>query len=524
MQLGDLLNYESITIQCHDNPDGDAIGSGYALYQFFKDKKRNVRLIYSGRMQIQKSNLVLMVEKLKIPIQYIPMITEKEDVAAFIKGLLITVDCQYGAGNVTRFPAEEVAIIDHHQIEINNVALSEIQSCLGSCATLVWKLMKAEGFNFKADKNIGTALYYGLFTDTNQLAEIHNPIDMDMRDDVSYDKSLITLFKNSNLSLKELEIAGIALIHYILNDDYHYAIVKAQPCDPNVLGVISDLLLQVDAISACIVYNKVNDGYKISVRSCCKEIRASELAAYITKDIGSGGGHYEKAGGFISEKNYEMYYKDLDSEAYFEKKMNEYFDNTDIIYAKEYDMDYTDMKLYSKKKELLGYVVPEKVLPIGTPITIRTLEGDIDITVDTDFYIMLGIKGEAYQIKKEKFLKTYRKAAEPFIIETEYSPTIRNRNDGSTSNIMNFTETCVARGDTYVYAKELTKSVKVFTVWDEEKYLSGGPGDYIAVRCDDGHDIYVVERDIFSKNYCESGAVLRAAAGKSDLSAAKGGR
>lgn len=50
---------------------------------------------------------------------------------------------------------------------------------------------------------------------------------------------------------------------------------------------------------------------------------------------------------------------------------------------------------------------------------------------------------------------------------------------------------------------ELTveKGVKVFTLWDKTKYLLGGPGDYLAVRCDDMRDIFVVEREIFALNY-----------------------
>ena len=47
MKLTDLLEYDNITVQCHDNPDADAIGSGYALYKYFEHNGKNVRLIYS---------------------------------------------------------------------------------------------------------------------------------------------------------------------------------------------------------------------------------------------------------------------------------------------------------------------------------------------------------------------------------------------------------------------------------------------------------------------------------------------
>lgn len=112
MMLDELLGYDHVTIQCHDNPDADAIASGYGLYCFFRDKGKDTRLLYSGRNKVRKANLMLMVEKLHIPLEYQPQMEDTVD------GLLITVDCQYGAGNVTKIPAEEIAVIDHHPLEV----------------------------------------------------------------------------------------------------------------------------------------------------------------------------------------------------------------------------------------------------------------------------------------------------------------------------------------------------------------------------------------------------------------------
>lgn len=68
MKLAELQGYDPVTIQCHDNPDADTLASGYALYRYFQDMGRKVRLIYCGRNKIQKSNLLLMLEHLQIPV------------------------------------------------------------------------------------------------------------------------------------------------------------------------------------------------------------------------------------------------------------------------------------------------------------------------------------------------------------------------------------------------------------------------------------------------------------------------
>ena len=501
MKLYELERFNRITIPCHDNPDADALASGFGLYTYFMEKGKEVRLIYAGS-PIQKKNLVLMVEKLEVPVERLENTEDK------IKGLLITVDCQYGAGNVTKLEADEVAVIDHHQVEITGIPLSEIRPNLGSCSTLVWHMMKDAGFSFKGRIKLGTALHYGLFTDTNHFSEIYNPLDMDMRDAVPCERSMIRLFRNSNLSLHELEIAGLALIKHIYNDDYRYAIIKANPCDPNLLGLISDFLLQVDGVDTCIVYNELQTGYKFSVRSCVKEVRADELAAFLAEGIGSGGGHKEKAGGFIRADRYERYHPNLHSEAYFSERMNAYFDNCIIIDAQTYEIDITDMGAYVKRRLPEGYVHACEVMPIGTPITIRTHEGDLIRTIEEDMILMIGIKGEVYPIKRDEFDAEYIATEERYDLEkhalkADYEPTIRNRVDGTMREITRYAKVCIPREETHIHAEQLSGMVKVFTVNDKEKYMLGKQGDFLAVRCEDRHDIFVVERNVFYKLYEE---------------------
>lgn len=502
--LKQLEKYEPITIQCHDNPDGDAIASGFGLYTYFREKGKNVRLIYSGRNRIRKANLTLMLSLLDIPITYVEMQEE------MIEGLLITVDCQYGAGNVTRLPAEQVAIIDHHQVEITDVALSRIEPTLGSCSTLVWKMFREAGYSV-TNLRLGTALYYGLYTDTKQLAEIFNPNDMDMRDQIIYDVEHIRHLKQTNLSLEEMEIAGLALLRSVYNADYHYAVVKTKPCDPNLLGLISDFLIQVAEINSCIVYNEQEDGYKLSVRSCSKEAHANDIAVYVTEGIGTGGGHVEKAGGFINRKLYEKQYATLHTQAFMGKRMAEFYDNHQIIYAADGDLDTSDMREYCRKAVALGYVNPLDIFPLGTPTTIRSMAGDIKHVVDGEHYIMIGMRGDVYLRCKEQFLNQNSTVRGRFKLPValEYDPIIRNDNDGSMHKLSDHAGSCVSIGDIRVYAKKLKKNVKIFPANDEEHILFGKPGDYLCVRKDDPQDVFVVEKEQFSIFYHRSGRASR---------------
>lgn len=153
--------YEKICIQCHDNPDADALASGYALWSFFKEKGKEVTFVYGGANQIQKSNLLLMIKELEIPVQYV---TELPDC-----DLLIMADCQYGSGNVTKWKAPEIAMVDHHQCGLMQGDHYCIKSNLGSCSTVVWSLFQEVGFDISRNIHLSTALYYGLYMDTASL-------------------------------------------------------------------------------------------------------------------------------------------------------------------------------------------------------------------------------------------------------------------------------------------------------------------------------------------------------------------
>jgi phosphoglycolate phosphatase len=312
----------------------------------------------------------------------------------------------------------------------------------------------------------------------------------------------IRSLRNNNLTLSELNIAGAALTNHYANHDIKYAVFRSAPCDPNILGFISDLALQVSGIDVCVVYNELQDGYKLSVRSCSRSVMASEFTAFLTEGAGSGGGHIHKAGGFIRKA-------DFDIEAFMEKRIPEYFDSYDIIDSANHDLDITkllergEIKKYCKKKVPLGFVMSAALFEKGTPLLIRTLEGDTEAYAGEEIYFMIGPLGEVYPIKAGKWANSYALTGEPFEKDYIYSPTVRNKITGETVEIIKYAKSCTAKGEVHIYAMPLTKNTKVFTAWNTESYMYGKPGDLLAVRSDDFNDVYIIRKDIFEKTYCE---------------------
>ena len=553
MDINDILKYDKVFIQCHDNPDADALACAFAISTFLKERGKASEIIYSGYAPISKANLKLMIDELDIETRYIPKTAAADilnaqctthnaqlnachgdtvpdpecretcphDLAAVRQRsqfLLLIVDGQYGAGNVKKFDAANVAVIDHHiqetpvqetqssaQGTLLPVRQHDIRPFLGSCSTLVWLLLKNAGFDFSKHADVSTALYYGLYTDTGELSEIIHPLDMDARDSLRFNAALTRKLKNCNIAAGDLTLAGKSLLNGRLHPETHSAVFFAEPCDPNILGFISDLALQAETIDTCVVFCEINGGVKLSVRSCVKEVMANELAQRLCEGGGSGGGHSGKAGGFISGGFIGQ--SGLTALDFLTARYRNYFGEYDHYFAGKYKPDIREFETFVKLKIPVGYVRTEDIYPAGTEMIVRTLEGDSHIVSDKDTYIMVGIRQEVYPIKREKFEKSYERlygAYSPradLLPEKHYPPNVKNRREGVSENIEKYIRPCVSKGETEIYAKQLTKRAKVFTAWNPESYMYGAPGDWLALRKDDMNDVYIIENSIFFATY-----------------------
>lgn len=494
MKLADLERFDPIVIQIHDNPDADAVGSGYAIYRYFKEKGKNVRLVYGGRNEIAKSNIKLLTSELNIPVEYVKELDSPD--------LLITVDCQYGQGNVQSFPASNIAMIDHHSTGRLSDSMAEIRSNLVSCATVCYSLLKDAGFDVNKDADIATALYYGLYMDSNHLSEISHPLDYDMVDFLKYDKRLISRLKNANFSLSDLETAGNAVASdncYL--ESFRTGIISSAPCDPNILGLIGDLVIQVDTIDICVIYSENPVGYKLSVRSSSVEVAANELAVFLTTGIGDGGGHLDKAGGFIEKNAFGRLYPNKTLPEYLTERLNIYYEGFDTVYYTDGCENPQEFERYRKKQGIYGYVKSEELFPEGTECRIRTLEGDVFITCGSGVYIMIGILGEVYPISKESFDVKYSPAEGKYDPDFEYIPTVVNSEEGTSHSLMPFARCCKSAPGSVILAKPLEKYTKVFTRWEYEGYMTGREGDMLCYTEKDLNDIYIAKRDIFEATY-----------------------
>ena len=367
-------------------------------------------------------------------------------------------------------------------------------------------MIKEEGLDSELDRELSTALYYGLYTDTNRFTEVSHPLDRDMMDALTINKSLIKEMSNSNISLEELKITGNAIVGSEYSEEYRYLIIQAAPCDPIILGVVSDFSMETENVDVCVAFYSSPNEVKFSVRSCTKEVHANEVAEYLAEGFGGGGGHLYKAGGVLWPDKLNLLDSEIDEipKAFIRERLDGYFEKYEIIYAKTAEVDMEGMTLYEKQPQHMGAVKLSDIFESGTTVEIRTLEGDVSVQIDADMYLMIGIEGEVYPITKNKLMKSYTLTGEAYKGKLEYDPSIKDVKTGEKKNVLAYAVDVISRGGSKIYARPLNKYVKLFTAWDEEKYYSGKPGDYIAMREDDRHDLYIIRRRLMNKLYSPS--------------------
>ena len=198
-----------------------------------------------------------------------------------------------------------------------------------------------------------------------------------------------------------------------------------------------------------------------------------------------------------------------DSMDYYLDKALSYRMMTQIVeageYAEQIHKDIIQLPQYIKKKIPWAYVRSTDIVEEGEAFKLRSLENESGIIMEAspDIYIMIGCRGEAYHITRDKFERTYESADESLDIfeqMLDFIPEVQIMKDNSYVSIDELAHLCYPKTANAIYATVLDERTKVFPVSEEDYYL-GRPGDYLAIRADDITDIYIIQKDIFQQTY-----------------------
>jgi len=291
-----INNSTSIYITAHIGPDGDAIGSVFAMYLALKDMNKDVHVImpkYSDRFRF--------LEELKIA---------EESVSVDEYDLCIVFDCSSidrVAMSVEDYQkANKKLVIDHHINSKIDADLLVINSKSPATCELVYELLTSQ--NIDVTKDIAQYIYMGIVTDTgsfnysNTTSNTHK-IAAELLD-TGIDFAYICKMVNDTMKENRLKLIAYVInnIQTFKNGKIRYAKVTNEVLD--MFGVpeedaegIVNYLRCIEGVDIAIYARGLKDGtYKVSMRSN-GNIDVAEAAIKL-----GGGGHVNAAGFTVNEE------------------------------------------------------------------------------------------------------------------------------------------------------------------------------------------------------------------------------
>jgi nanoRNase/pAp phosphatase (c-di-AMP/oligoRNAs hydrolase) len=296
-KLDELLSRKrKILILTHNNPDPDSLAAAWALKYLFHIRCRVDSVVAYGGI-IGRAENRAMVKYLGMGITPLSQVTIKNF------SVIALVDSQPGAGN-TLLPKSilPTIVIDHHRplrALTKKVPFADIRTEYGSTSTIVTEYLKeAEIPNI--DRNVATALLYGIKSDTRDLGRGTGPKDMDAFLFLYPRVRFKTLSKIEKpvLSRTHFKIFDRTLKTAVIYRDVVVSIVDDLDT-PDSLAEMADLLIRMDGVRWSLCVGVFEDNVYFSVRTTNMKNGADRVVQNMVKRIGSAGGHEMVAAGKI---------------------------------------------------------------------------------------------------------------------------------------------------------------------------------------------------------------------------------
>ena len=288
-----------IYISAHINPDGDAIGSTFAVYFALKQLGKDVHVVMPSYSEV---------------FEFLPGVKDRVDsIKEDSYDLLIALD----SSDHTRLVisddeyerAKKVIMLDHHQIARPYGDFRYINDNKSSASEIAYLFIKELGVEF--DSNIATLLYTGIMTDTGSFNYSNTSSDT-LRVTaqlVDYGAKTVEVCKRLNDTIKESKLKLLAKsidnMEVFYDGKVRYTYVDYLTI--NGLGIhdedaegMTNYLRSVEGTEVAVYVRGKSDGsIKVSMRSN-GNVDISKIA------ISFGGGGHPRAAGYTMQDNIDF--------------------------------------------------------------------------------------------------------------------------------------------------------------------------------------------------------------------------
>ncbi len=284
---------QKIAIILHDNPDPDAISSGFALKEIAKKYGISCDILYDGKIGHHENKAFVNL----LDIQMIK-ITSIDDYYKYDKIAMVDCSCP----SVNNSVPDDVSIsiiIDHHprgEHEIN-AEFIDIRTNVGASATILTKYLQQ--LDVQVSKELAAALLYGIRTDTNDFRRNTTSEDFAAATFLHplSDHDLLTQVETPAMSVETLDILGDAIRNRKVAGTCLISNVGFIR-DRDSLPQAADYLLTMEGIYTTMIYGILDNNIFISARNDDIRIHIGDIMRQAFGE--NAGGHSTAAGAKIS--------------------------------------------------------------------------------------------------------------------------------------------------------------------------------------------------------------------------------
>lgn len=292
-----LREHDDYIVLTHRYPDGDTLGSAYALFYALKAIGKRSKVICGDN----------------IPKKY-SYITDKVAFEEFAPQCILAVDVADTKllGSIEKKYKDKVDLcIDHHGSNVRyakNLFLEET----AAAGEIIYNLIKELGV--EVDKNIAECLYTAISTDTGCF-KYSNTTSQTLRIaadllDIGIDKSTINYLMFECRSKAKIMLESLVLESLRFDCDGKCAsvfvtsdMIEKSGADDNDLDGMASIPRTIEGVLCGITFRSSDNGFKISVRT-----NGDLNACSICSELG-GGGHPAASGCFVSGTMEQAYEK-----------------------------------------------------------------------------------------------------------------------------------------------------------------------------------------------------------------------
>lgn len=279
----------------HDNPDPDAIATGWAIQCLIEERLNiPVRLIGSGA--IVRAENKYMVELLSPPFELVTEIDVPADTAT------ILVDCGIGTTNhlVTRSGIEPVGVIDHHLNgrEPSSLRFADIRPDVAASASIAASYLREN--HVDPGMKLATSILYAIRTETSGSETEHSPLDraiVKWLTDVA-DPALLAEIDNAPLDRDYFSDLVLAMQRTFVYDDAALCFLP-RASGTEIVGEVADLLIRCRGVRRVLCAAIIGDDLLLSTRTTRDSGNAAALLQTTLDELGGCGGHSHRAGGRV---------------------------------------------------------------------------------------------------------------------------------------------------------------------------------------------------------------------------------